>query len=50
MALTGGGGGVASRGISLVGAVFCSEFVECLTEPLRAVGGATGRFQEVTEA
>ena len=30
--------------------MFRSGFTEGLTEPLRAVGGATGRFQEVTEA
>ena len=30
--------------------MFRSDFTEGLTEPLCAVGGATGPFQEVTEA
>ena len=46
---TGGGGGVASRRIRLIGAV-CRDRAEGVAEPLCAVGGATGRFQEVTEA
>ena len=47
---SGGGGGVAGREISLIRTVFHSGVAEGFTEPLRAVGGTTGRFQEVTEA
>ena len=44
-----GCGGVASRRIRLIGAVR-RDCAEGVAEPLCAVGGATGRFQEVTEA
>ena len=49
-ALSGCGGGVAGRRISLTRTVFRSGFAEGLTEPLRAVGGATGHFEGATEA
>ena len=44
-----GCGGVAGRRTRLIGAVR-RDCAEGIAEPLCAVGGATGRFQEVTEA
>ena len=44
-----GCGGVAVRRIRLIGTVPC-DCAEGVAEPLCAVGGATGRLQEVTEA
>ena len=48
-ALIGGGGRVASRGVRSVGVVRL-DCAEGVAESLCAVGGATSRFQEVTEA